>query len=1202
MPNYIEGRDSILQALKEELVGPSPQGKEIDCTQPIHFDDAKLSFGPWYQQGESGEEILLRDPPCKRYGVGVLYPIKTSAEEIPQDATLKAFTNSSEEQDEIASLETSIVGSAQQTIEKIEESIEKRADKVKRELDTNDFDLSLANTFRPGSMGISFLTEFPDDAMLIVEVTGGRYRKHKIQVQGQERVWWLRSPVLIRSECDANTICSNGEAKIITSPVAVENLDELQLKIEIFSRPYPTTQRRLITVCLVNRKEASSQPDQYCLFQSFFKVSIVSREGKRHIYPYPGPTENARSEDNTQRISTAEEEEQSLALLYRKAKTFAVGHGCGANWESVEGTWQGQFIDEGRELEGVSEEVEKVGWVSAESFPSIEIPSITPDVKRRDGTTVEVEMAPLAGLVPGNDGFAALAEVVSLYEEWIKKRTQEIVFLDPRYHTAAQKHMRECRDCVVRMREGLRYLRVNPKALRAFELANYAILLQQMRAGRDPRKILYDAKTARFNFSAEYPNPDPLQAKGGRGKWRAFQIAFLLMSVQSTGEYTDANRETVELIWFPTGGGKTEAYFGLAAIAMFMRRLENKDDTGVQVLMRYTLRLLTAQQFQRASGLLCAMEYLRRRNINELGREEFSIGIWLGASTTPNTRQDAIQTLNGLLRGDRSIENKFILSRCPWCRAQLGPIAYSKKLSNSNLRVVGYERQGSTVVYKCPDSNCEFTNGLPIYVIDEDIYDKRPSMLIGTVDKFALLAWKPEVRSIFGLDRDGIRQSSPPSLIIQDELHLISGPLGSMVGLYETIVEELCTDRRRGKSIFPKIVSSTATIRRYADQIKKLYARDKVALFPPPGLSADDSFFARYATDQAGRLERGRVYVGVHAPGLGSLQTAQVRSFTALLQAPLSLPVAQRDPWWTLLLFFNSLRELGTTLSLLQSDIPDYFRVLMNRLGLDLQQVRKFWNVLELTGRLRNDEVPEAISKLEVVYQQEERKEYAVDVCLASNIIEVGIDIDRLSLMAVVGQPKTTSQYIQVTGRVGRRWSERPGLVVTIYGASKPRDRSHFEKFRSYHERLYAQVEPTSVTPFSPPVLDRALHAIMVSYVLQLGDRNTARSPYPYPDKLIDQLRQIILPRVKVVDENELQNFERVFKKRAEEWRSWQRNVWEDRSGDALPLLRFAGSYVSREQARLSWSTPSSMRDVDAQCEAVVTSLYAMQGDVEGDE
>jgi hypothetical protein len=462
------------------------------------------------------------------------------------------------------------------------------------------------------------------------------------------------------------------------------------------------------------------------------------------------------------------------------------------------------------------------------------------------------------------------------------------------------------------------------------------------------------------------------------------------------------------------------------------------------------------------------------------------------------------------------------------------------------------------------------------------------------VDKFALLAWKSEARALFGIDKDGVRYCSPPSLIIQDELHLISGPLGSMVGLYETVIEELCTDRRGQGTTSPKIVSSTATIRRYVDQIKALYARSDVALFPPPGLSADDSFFARYARDAEGKLQRGRVYVGVHAPGLGSLQTAQIRTFTALLQAPLALPVEQRDPWWTLLLFFNSLRELGTTLSLFQSDIPDYFRVLLNRTGLNFSQMRRFWHVLELTARLRNEEVPEAISKLEVKY--EGGKEYAVDVCLASNIIEVGIDIDRLSLMAVVGQPKTTSQYIQVTGRVGRRWESRPGLVVTLYSASKPRDRSHFEKFRSYHERLYAQVEPTSVTPFSPPVLDRALHALMVAYVRQVGDRDCTRSPYPYPEELIEQLRQIMLPRVRAVDAMEVDNVERVFARRAAEWRDWQRNDWQSRSGGEIPLLRRAGSYASPEQARLSWSVAQSMRDVDAQCEAIITDLYAMEG------
>ena len=245
----------------------------------------------------------------------------------------------------------------------------------------------------------------------------------------------------------------------------------------------------------------------------------------------------------------------------------------------------------------------------------------------------------------------------------------------------------------------------------------------------------------------------------------------------------------------------------------------------------------------------------------------------------------------------------------------------------------------------------------------------------------------------------------------------------------------------------PKIVGSTATIRRYRAADLGPVLPTEAALFPPRGLDAGDSYFARYARTADGALRPGRIYVGVHGPGLGSFQTAQVRTFSSLLQAAAGLEPDAQDPWWTLLVFFNSLRELGTSLSLLQSDIPDYLRVLRKRLGLQPEDMRRLWRTEELTGRLRNDEVPKAIEKLEV--RRAGDGNFPVDVCLASNIVEVGVDIDRLSLMTVVGQPKTTAQYIQATGRVGRSWWERPGLVVTIYSASKPRDRSHFEKFRS---------------------------------------------------------------------------------------------------------------------------------------------------------
>ena len=671
-------------------------------------------------------------------------------------------------------------------------------------------------------------------------------------------------------------------------------------------------------------------------------------------------------------------------------------------------------------------------------------------------------------------------------------------------------------------------------------------------------------------------------------------LYFILMTLRSTACPDAPDRLTVDLIWFPTGGGKTEAYLGLTAFAIFLRRLCDPNDTGVHVLMRYTLRLLTAQQFQRAAALVCAMEYLRRHGDDELGPAEFSIGIWLGSATTPNTRAQAIDHLRNL-QHDPRVMNPFLLTRCPWCNAQIGPLKHRRRFMPT---VLGYRRDGNRVVLHCSDDRCEFFKKLPVYVVDEDIYEYRPALVIGTVDKFAMLAWRPRARALFGIGDDGKREVSPPGLIIQDELHLISGPLGSVAGIYETVIEELCTDHNSHPPKSPKIICSTATIRRYEEQIRALYGRSKVALFPPPGIDASDSFFSRYARERDGKLSNGRMYVGVHAPGLRSMQTVQVRVFTALLQAPMSLgDGAARDPWWTLLVFFNSLRELGTTKTLLQSDILDYRKVLEYRMGLERQDMRQFWNIWELTSRMRGDEVPEAIAALSIPCTS--KNERPVDVALASSIIEVGIDIDRLSLMCIVGQPKSTSQYIQVSGRVGRKWQERPGLVVVLYNPAKPRDRSHFEKFRSYHERLYAQVEPSSVTPFSPPVLDRFLHAVMVSYVRQAGGMNhEASSPHPYPKALLDYLRNVILQRVQFVDPEEQQTFLEVFERRSREWRTWQRIAWDSSSGvEDPPLLRQAGSYADPDYKHVSWPTPQSMRNVDAECRAAISYGYLNAGE-----
>lgn len=1155
MATHVENREAaILDALSEELVGPSARGTEIDCSADLRFDTPAEAAGPWLEKG-TREEILTRDKPTKRYGVAVLYPYGTAEEDADaaEEAGALADQETGNANDEATEGSEQVPHILAADAAGDIQDIAGRSQLADSSTDSDDLDVSPTNTYRPSSIGVTFLANLAHGPDLRIKASGGRYVKKRVSVAGRDRNWWVRRKWSLDVAWRADQLC--GEDPQNLQSTASPSDPSFHIAAEVYSRPYGPPGVRMITVTLVNRTMmASGALDESCLFQTGFTATLSSESSEAHLFPYP--------EAATRPLDA---EEQSINLLYRHAQTYAIGHGCSADW------------------------TEDKRAVFATCLPVFETPTVTPDVLRTDGTTLDVPMAVLAGLVEGDDGFSALEEVIALYESWIDELQREGSTLPAEHHDAAERHVSQCLECAGRMRDGLEFLKSDTTALQAFRLANHSVLLQQIRSRREARRLSYDERLKSLSFSEPYP--EVAYEAGAKGKWRAFQISFLLLSVRSASGGNAPDRAAVELIWFPTGGGKTEAYLGLSAFSMFFRRLTDPTDIGVHVLMRYTLRLLTAQQFQRASGLIVAMEYLRRMNSTQLGIKPFSIGIWLGGSTTPNTREEAIQVYRSLAKGERGAANKFVLSRCPWCGAQMGPVKALGRSSANVPKCHGYERAGLTIVFKCTDRACDYASGLPVYVIDEDIYEERPTLIIGTVDKFAMLAWRPSARSIFGVGSGGERLCSPPGLIIQDELHLISGPLGSIVGLYEGVIEELCTDRRVDPPVTPKLVSSTATIRRYEDQVRSLYGRDKVALFPPPGITASDSFFARYEQASNGTLAPGRKYVGVHAPGLGSMQTVQVRTFAALLQAPMSLSGRpEQDPWWTLLAFFNSLRELGTTLSLLQSDIPDYQNALRARYALKPAEIRRLRNIMELTGRLRGDEVQEAIDSLDIPANSGVAK--PVDVCLASNIIEVGIDIDRLSLICVVGQPKTTSQYIQVTGRIGRR-RDRPGLVVTIYGASKPRDRSHFERFRSYHERLYAQVEPTSVTPFSPPALDRALHAVMAAYARQAGSAELARSPAPYPEELMDQLREILGHRVKLVDPLEEQNFERVFGERERQWKRWKRIRWEgEPKSENTPLLREAGAYVLPSVARISWPTPMSMRNVDAECEIEITQNY----------
>ncbi|MET4158452.1 helicase-related protein [Agromyces sp. PvR057] len=1155
-----EARDIVEAELRRELFGPvgdeSIRGKPVDCsTGKIIFETAADSRGQFHD-AESGQEILTIGTPLTRYGVGVLHSgAARGGTEIgsPQDADvdLTGFAGVARSADDPDGRAVLVQGSLRHD-----------------EADSDDFDLTDANKFKPTAMAVSFQCRVPADGMLSVIVSGAHYERLSVHIPGLAKPveWWRRRPFTLRGAMSGTVLRDDVNRLKIVPTVPDGEARGIAPTTQVFSRPVPGSgdpEVRLVTVAVLNSSPGTGPAS--ALFQMEFSVAADGIV----IEPYP----EVSSPD-------LDDEEQSIELLYRNKRTFAVGHGCAASWEG-----------------GATSPVQVV---KAVPLPAYETVSLTPNIYHTDENgdflidaegdrrAITVSMRELADGT--KEGDAQVETVLRLYRDWIEARRAEIGDLPERFRASAHRHMDLADGALQRMRAGWQLVGSDDVARRAFRWANEAMLFQQVRSNFPLREVERGKDDVLRVVGA---HPEPI-VPAGRGAWRPFQIAFVLASLPELIDPSRDTRSLVDLIFFPTGGGKTEAYLGASAISLLARRLRDPEDAGTDTLMRYTLRLLTAQQFLRSAALICVLEEIRGKNSDALGTAPFGIGIWLGGSSTPNSWNRAVEVL-GRLRRNPSEQNLFLLLRCPWCGTQMG----TKPKGKGGQDVIGYEQVGKKVVLRCVDPLCHYSrrSGLPIHVVDEDIYDVRPSIVIGTVDKFAMMAWRPEARHLFGINSEGERVVSPPGLIIQDELHLISGPLGSMVGLYEPVIDELCTDRRGTNPVPPKIIASTATIRRYEDQIKGLFGREEVALFPPHGLEEGHSFFAEPAREADGTLEPGRRYVGVMSASLGSMQTVQTRVAAATLQAVSRVPEADRDGYWTNLNFLNSLRELGNTVSLLESDVPDYLTGLVRRDGIDPRWPNR---TMELTSRRRSDEIPKAIEQLQVRYIPGQERQEAVDICLASNIIEVGVDIERLGLMTIVGQPKTTAQYIQVSGRVGRRADVSPGLVVTIYGAAKPRDRSHYERFTTYHQQLYAQVEPTSVTPFATPVLRRALHAAAVAYVRQTAPEDLP--PFPFPSAEYDAAIALLRDRAMIADQGEVPALERMAEKRARQWGGWERTIWEANPapwGDPKQgLMRYAGTLPDLESKATIWDVPTSMRNVDAECRLAISLAY-IQADTE---
>ncbi|MEQ8763218.1 MAG: DISARM system helicase DrmA [Planctomycetota bacterium] len=920
--------------------------------------------------------------------------------------------------------------------------------------------------FFPSSMGLSFLVSAETRA-LSVEVTWGDYHHGEIVDNGEKRPIWERQPRRERLEIILDGDAEGPEVFGVPNSGGLElQVAERTIVAEELTGFLPEGTRS-VSVFLVNRrKPPEDRIDSAFVFQPRIEV--------RSETPFV-------ARPDLKGAQAHEWDEQVADLHYCDVPELATGHGVSVDWE-------------------VFDKDCRVLWTAW--IPRAE-------VEKTDTAKIErvvLAMDELGSLADGEAARSALQPLVEQYRSWIEEQGQASVSFGNQRSETAKQLLKAAENAADRIERGIDILGEDAAALDAFRVANRAV-------SRALKKRL------------EIDSPG----------WRAFQLAFILLNLPGMADPSDSNRKTVDLLFFPTGGGKTEAYLGLAAFAMVLRRLRNPGPTGagVSVIMRYTLRLLTLDQLGRAAGLVCALELEREEDQDKYGKWPFEIGLWVGKAATPNLlghkgdkRSDTARTKVRQFKNDpRGKPSPIPLENCPWC---------NERFEAESFHLLPNDDRPKELRIVCANFECEFSGDrpLPIQAVDEPIYRRLPAFLIATVDKFASLPWvgasgallggadRYDSQGFYGAVESGGKRLDqalpPPDLIIQDELHLISGPLGTMAGLYETAIEALCVRQVDGQEVRPKIVASTATVRKAEDQIQALFGRDSTQIFPPPGPSRRDSFFAQ---TRPSREKPARQYVGVAAQGKNP-KVALRRTWLALMGAAQKAFLeagAEKnehnpaDPYMTVLGYFNSLRELGGSRRILEEEVQNTISGYgaRKRIGEErgLFRDRKYLaNVVELTSRVSTDKVAEARRRLECGFHENEH----VDCAIATNMISVGLDIPRLGLMVVMGQPKTHSEYIQATSRVGRD-DQRPGLVVTLLNIHKPRDRSHYERFRHYHETFYRSVEVSSVTPFSARALDRGLAGAMVAFARHIQPELTPADAVENLAKVKTELQEKIL-------------------------------------------------------------------------------------------
>jgi len=923
-----------------------------------------------------------------------------------------------------------------------------------------------------------------------------------------------------------------------------------------------------------------------------------------------------------------------LNYLYRSIKDYGIGHLCSVDWN----------IDD------------DVKWVKSEFIPTYEIPDVEPIPRNKDADYITDENKRLVppplltdtkalefkwlstfSNVSDKEIISSLYNFVNTYELWI-----ESLECKSSGSNFAKQNIAQCKKDYNRMQSNIKLLLDgNATNMESFRLMNSAMFIQLWHGKNSTDEVINKEFycNASDHLFCNFP-----------ATWRPFQLAFIIMNLDGILQRPDdenwnARNELVDLVWFPTGGGKTEAYLGIIAFAIINRRRTERNYGGTTAIMRYTLRLLANQQFRRAMRVILTLEQLRRWNDTNLGDEPISIGLFVGDDSLPNKATNLLEECrkwNNITNNKRP-ESKIPLDRCPWCGELL---EFQNKGTESNPKII----------FQCKNIHCTFSDELPVMLCDEYIYSTPPTLLFGTVDKFAAIGHKvstdekktsQDSRRLFG---KGALNNLPPSLIIQDELHLLLGPLGSAVSLFESAIDQLCSYKKaliNGKelTVRPKIISSTATTRNTDLQIRALYDRN-VNIFPKNGIDYDDSFFAfsqREKIDGNVRFIAKRKYIGILPTGRTQM-TMQMRLIAtmfvhrALFEREYVNMLSDKDVektmdyYHSIIAYFNSLKEVGKTDAQFYTEFTKYTRRLFKR-------VLRYNNMLEclygydssfkkseLTGRLTGSEVNDQLAEVErrwnannrLPHKDNQQKVWIrgttpPDLILATNMISVGLDIDRFNTIVMNSMPRNIAEYIQASSRVARN---DLGLVITLHNPFRARDLSHFERFREFHEKLYYYVEPISITPFSKKSVAKYLPLYLATMIRHKYSQ-LADSPISLNDTLATKIKSDLylyfkerFTRTEELDvslkellTNDLeQNIENFI---ADALTQWQKLLNEQQSGNYS--LRYSDSSFlnSKNRNRLKykdlflaidayqddenenmWSVPMSLRNVES--EAVI--------------